>query len=55
MRESGRWPRSKTELYRYIREFAVLYQSAFRWRNFILNKFPKVIFVTRSAMDLNYA
>jgi hypothetical protein len=31
---------SKTEVNRYVREFAVLYQSSFHWRNDILNKFP---------------
>ena len=48
-------PASKTELYRYKLEFAVLYQSPFRWRNFIPNKFPEVVFVTCSAMDLHHA
>jgi hypothetical protein len=46
---------SNTELYRYVCDVAVLYQSAFHWRNDILNKFPEVVFVTRSAMNLHYA
>jgi hypothetical protein len=43
------------ELYGYDPDFAVLERSAFRWRNFILNKFSQVVFVTRSAMNLHEA
>jgi hypothetical protein len=42
-------------LYRDGLDSAVLYQGAFRRRNFILNKFPDVVFVTRSAMNLHHA
>jgi hypothetical protein len=47
--------RVETQLNRYVREFAVLHQSAFHRRNNILNKFPEVVFVARSAMNLHYA
>jgi hypothetical protein len=56
--ERATWPprlRRLSPLYLYVGDFAVLYQSAFRWRNFILNKFPQVVFVTRPTMNLYYA
>jgi len=46
---------SNTELHRYVRDFSVLYQSALHWRNDILNKLPKVVFVTCSAVNLHEA
>ena len=42
-------------LYRDGLDSAVLYHNAFRWRDLILDKFPEVVFVTRSAMNLHHA
>ena len=42
-------------LYRYGRDLTLLYDSAFHWRNDILDKLSEVVFVTRSAMNLDNA
>jgi hypothetical protein len=56
VRRSRRQSRaSNPELDRYVHDVAVLDQSTFHWRNDILNKFPKVVLLTRPAMNLHEA